>query len=503
MPSQTGHYYMLKLGPSTCDLDEEAVIKYLNGYPVESEVFPPSSFNVLKMHNTVYLLEIRFEKSLVFTTDLNVTMQYLQQTVSIPRKFIESPALQNMKNVFTAAKIILMVIIILSIFGTTALGTPEALWSFVNLLQFMSFLRLLNIQYPKLVEKFLAIGQAADWSMVPNLLGLIPIPETTPEARILNEEADFLQSSLPAGEYVHQLVASYFLYNAGAIMIGTSIVLIFVVVVFATGDGAREGSSVIMRTLRATIRWNFTFRFYLITGIPLALWICIQLRYFGFDNGYQSACSVFTLLFGLYFVVMFIATIRILKNQESESKSRFKRLYGTLTVGMATDKHGGKYYHLLIFLRGVLIALLVGFVETIPFLQISLLIYCNVGIVYYLFQQAVFVDTKLQTINRLKEILVLLAEVWLLCLNVQVNSTNYYDVMEWFVIATLGPAGAVELFYLVGLQLVGAGTIGAKIKKLWQLFQVCFKRVRNPPARLQGGRRARNEENNDETDLAG
>lgn len=506
LPSESGHYFLLNLAPDTCNLDEAAVAKYLNGYAIDSDVFPSFSFVITPLLDKTYLVELKLEKSLVYTTDLNITMQYLQATVSVPRKFIESDTLQSLHNVFKVGKIILIVIIVLSIFGTTALGTPEALWSFVNLLQFMSFLRFLNIPYPKLVEQFLAIGQAADWSMVPNLLGLVSIPESDDylDSRLLTAESDFYQNSLPAGEYIHTSDASYFLYNAGAIIIGTTIVLLFVLIVLATGNGSRDGSSLLMRSFRDTIRWNFTIRFYLITGIPLALWICLQLRYFGFDNNYQSACSVLTLLFSLYFVVMLVSVIRILKNQESENKSRFKRLFGTLTVGMATDKHGGKYYHFFVFLRGILIALLIGFVETIPFLQISLLIYCNVGIVYYLFQQAVFVDTKLQTINKAKELLVLFSEIWLLCINVQVDSISYYNVMEWLVISTLGPAGALELFYLVGLQLIGAGTIFAKVKKLGQYCQVCFKTARNPPTRLQGGRRTRNDGNiNDETDIGG
>ena len=68
-------------------------------------------------------------------------------------------------------------------------------------------------------------------------------------------------------------------------------------------------------------------------------------------------------------------------------------------------------------------------------------------------------DSKLHALNRLKEVLILVGEICILCLDWDVNSEKYYDVLGWVTVGSFGSALVFESVYLIRLQLYNIKTI--------------------------------------------
>jgi len=115
-------------------------------------------------------------------------------------------------------------------------------------------------------------------------------------------------------------------------------------------------------------------------------------------------------------------------------------------------------------LRGFLLIFLAVFLDVQPVLQVVPLLLYNVCILWYLIKRNIFENSKMNTINKMKEFLIIIGEMSVLCLCIENKSNAYYQGLGWLAVCALSLATLVELAYLVILQIIG---LIQGIKKLW------------------------------------
>lgn len=239
------------------------------------------------------------------------------------------------------------------------------------------------------------------------------------------------------------------------------------------------------------LKWNAILRGFLESGIPLALSVFLQIRRVSYTSFY-TACSVLMASVGFsYFFLMLQFALEILsKNNDVElNKKGSKELYGTLYEGISLKKkQKGKYYHLLILIRGVLLMFMIAFFEISPVFQIIPLIFFNIGLIVYLSKLASFEDRHMNTVNKIKESLILMGEFGILMLNFNAKYPEYYSDVGWMIVGCLGGALAVELIYVLVLQIMGIKDLYHNVKKAFKLLfkKETKKRKRvNRPLRIE------------------
>jgi hypothetical protein len=196
--------------------------------------------------------------------------------------------------------------------------------------------------------------------------------------------------------------------------------------------------------------------------VSLALAMFLQFRTLSFEIKYLTACSILTLVTCVYFLTLSLFFFSVLLQRDSKhlEKDRVEKMWGALYEGMRVDNKFGKYYNLIILLRGVLLVMLVSFAEATPLLQIIPMIYFNAALVYHFFKkQTVYTDSKLNMINRVKEFLILVAEICILSLDCEVNSEKYYDLVGWIIVGSLATAIVSEFAYVLWIQIYNIKTI--------------------------------------------
>lgn len=167
-------------------------------------------------------------------------------------------------------------------------------------------------------------------------------------------------------------------------------------------------------------------------------------------------------------------------------------MWGALYEGMRVENKIGKYYYFIILLRGVLLLFLITFGERVPFLQIIPMIYFNAGLVYFFFKkQTVFSDLKLNNLNRVKEVLILVSEICIVFLNFRADSEEYYDVLGWLIVGSLGFVLITELVYLIGSQIFNVKKNFRKIVEAIKGVLIFFHILENPKKKADGKIRRR------------
>jgi len=109
---------------------------------------------------------------------------------------------------------------------------------------------------------------------------------------------------------------------------------------------------------------------------------------------------------------------------------------------------------------------LLVFFEDTPLIQIFPLILYNAGLVYYLSKEATFEDPYLHIINQVKEILILLGELFIVALNFQYNSEHHYNILGWLITSCFCLALLIEVIYIIALQVIGFKKLKGKIVAL-------------------------------------
>ena len=231
---------------------------------------------------------------------------------------------------------------------------------------------------------------------------------------------------------------------------------------------------------KVLLRWNFIGRTFLENAIPLSLAVFLQLRVVIFQKAYLIICIVMALisLISIFGFTLFFCKSLYQRDSEHLEKKLIRKMYGTFYEGIKLSAGVlSKYYNMLILFRGILITCLVTFLEAMPILQILPLILFNIVFVYYLFKQVKFRSRTFTIIIRLKEILILLAEVCVLCLCAQIKSEKYYQIFGYLIVLFFGIALLVEIIYILVLQICEIPLLWKKIKNTWNALVVFWKKM--------------------------
>ncbi len=105
---------------------------------------------------------------------------------------------------------------------------------------------------------------------------------------------------------------------------------------------------------------------------PFLVAIFLQMRISPNHESYVSMSTALAVFAVLYCVLISLFMVQILrpKNVKELKEEKFDQTYGTLVDKLNLEKDSGKYYYLIVFVRNILIAFMIVFVEKVPLLQI-------------------------------------------------------------------------------------------------------------------------------------
>lgn len=477
-PFAVGHRYTLQLFPNTCDLSVTTLKENLRASPISQDSFPAFSFEVRKLSRNLYSVDLVLEDSLLKAVELNVTLHYLSAIATVPKIFIQSTFLQELTKQVPTIQIVLASVIGGSVAGTLLIGATGPLWTMISFQQFIRYFIYLNIDFPPQVEIFLQLPQPFNWSLIPNPLSYLNPDD---DRRILAYDITSAEYQ-PPQKFVKYHQSSFFIENgATIILINISLFLLLLLILTLKKVSCFKNNSVLTK-IKVMLRFNIIARVFLKNGIPLALAVFLQLRLADFSSAYLIQNNIFAIISVIYILLMTIFLFSKLHRRDNNhlEKDKIRRLYGTLYQGMVLKETQGKYYHFLIFFRGILLVFLLAIPYKLPPLQVVPLIFCNLLLVYYLFGKANFEDKLFDIINKVKEILILISEICILLLVLEVDSVSYYDLMGWIIVGVLGIGFITEFLYVIGLQIAN---VGVMCKKISEACQSLFKQKAKPKLR--------------------
>lgn len=445
----TGHQYTLTLSPTTCDLSQATVQEGLEATVSTKANLPPFALSIQKTAVGVYLVNLALESDLAQETPLEVTLTTLSAVSYVPRTFIPSGSLLAIANNIRGAKLFVTGYLAATFPGTVLLHITSALWSLVSFQQFVSYFVYLNIPYPFQVDLFFSFTQAQMWNFVPN-------PLSNAMRSVLRRFPNQDQNEDMPQKFADKNMSPSFIDNGGSI-IGINLeLLLFLLIIVLIRKIPIFSQRNILKIIHDKLRWNIILRVFLENGTPLMFAIFIQSRMLNLQNTYGYVVLPIVLFSSLYFVVMLTSMTRLLvqSNKAQLAEESADNTFGTLYEGIALNNEPAKYYYLLILVRGIVITFLVAFVDSLPLLQITVLIIYNIFFVWYMFKCVVFKSRALTIIARSNQILILGAEVAILLLSLKVNSIVYYNTIGWLICGTLFIALILELGYLFVIQIL-------------------------------------------------
>ena len=486
----------MTLLPLTCDLSLETVLKHLNLTEEVIDTVQPFQYEVIKNDTSVYLVKIVLQKLIVQPSILNITLSHLNATIIIPQTPVEpteniepedqedkgdQPIEEDKANeidppVQAPAEATQSVAALIggSIIGAIALGASSTVWALVSFQQFIGYFIYINVHYPSQVEMFLSMLQTSFWDYLPNPLSYVTEPLL--ETFLKNNDIKATKFQ-PPQKFVRYEKTSFFIENGEAIIAMNIMLLVILAIILFFKSIPRFQNKVFLRTVKVYLRWNIITRTFLENGLPLSLAICLQLRILIFNGAYLMACTIFSIISILYMAIMIIFMIRVLYKRENDllKKGLIKRIYGTLHEGVILKKSSSKYFHIVILFRGLLLVCLVTLFDDSPKMQIILLIFFNIGLVYYMIREVPFEDKKFDVITKAKEVFILLGEIGILLLMFKTENKTYYEVVGWFIASVFGTAFFMELGYLIILQIIGFKQIKNHFVQLWNNLYSYFK----------------------------
>ena len=414
------------------------------------------------------------------TPDTN-QMQTNLNTVTNENKVL-SPQLAK---IVTASNIALISFMGTSFIGTLAIGATSSLWSIINCQQFIGNFLYFNINYPTQVEVLLeTLNGASIWNILPNPLASLTAPLLN---EVLNSDSNLNFDYKSPYKYDLYQLTSFFIQN-GTIMMMTNITLLVILALLELLTKIKcFASNRIFMKVRSSFRWNIIARTFLENAIPLLQATFLQLRRLAFSGVYLISCSLLTVLSLVYGCVMLFYFLRVLyikKNTELED-DRMIEVYGTLYEGMALKKNNGKYYHIIIMLRGVILVFMTVFTGNIVMIQLTIPMIFNAGLIYYLFAHAEFESRVMNFTNKLKEILILLGELAIFFLVAQKSSEDYYGILGWIVVGLLGAVVLIEIGYIAVLQIISMKIIWRKITDMCVCLSKIFGRSRHKVTKIR------------------
>ena len=374
--------------------------------------------------------------------------------------------------------------------GTLALGATASLWSIVSFQQFVGYFIYINVEYPFQVELFLSLLQISPWDYLPN-----PVAALTSSLSkdIIQEDKVSVTPYDPPKKFLKYDKNSFFVENGGSTMVLNFFLLFLLGVVLSLKSLEKFKGSWILIKIKVLLRWNFIGRTFLENAIPLSLAVFLQLRVMILKQTYLIVCIAMALISAIYIFGMTLFFSRGLFFRENEhlKKKHVRKIYGTFYEGITLTGLLTKYYNVVILLRGFLVTFLVTFLEARPVLQILPLIFFNTVLIYYMVNQVQFENKTLNIIIKLKEILILGGELFILSLCAEVKSEQYYQEMGYFTVLCFGVALMMEIVYMVVLQICQIKQIGKKIKQLWKIIEAAWKYLKGRSRKIKIKQRRR------------
>ena len=122
----------MRLIPSSCDLDLVVVQRFLKLTEQVSGTIHPFTFEVDKIGNNLYTITLHLTKNILQLHKLDVRLSYLKGEISVPKKIIPDPSLQELAEAVPTVTATLSGILGVSFFGTLAVGATPSLWSIIS-----------------------------------------------------------------------------------------------------------------------------------------------------------------------------------------------------------------------------------------------------------------------------------------------------------------------------------------------------------------------------------
>ena len=445
------HEYLIELGPASCDLALTTVSSLLASTQASRNALPSFTMKVAsKMTNNVYVVDVTLGASLLNPTNLDVTLSDVDGSLAIPRTFVISPSLKSVAQYAPSPSSITN-----SNFATVfVIMATFILWPMNTFQQFIGFFIYLNTVFPPQVELFLSIFAFTNWNFLPNPLAFLTVSLNNDILQLTGTPESKLKYQ-PPPKFEKFERTSFFIDTGTPVLTLNFILLILITSLRIARKFTKLKKFKILHWIYINIRWNFIFRLFLENGAQLALSTFLQLRKFSLINAYtviSVGLSVISLIYIVFMAQFILGTLQD-RDPEHLKSSKIRRLYSTLYENIALENSASKYYHTMMFFRSMLITFMISFVESLPYLQIVPLIAFNTVLVYYLFFHASFENSKFNKINRMKEVLILIAEVLIFCINFEGKSEQYYSTLGWFIIGLLCFAVVTEFIYTIVKQI--------------------------------------------------
>ena len=468
------------LVPEPCDLNEYEVRNNLAFEAKDNDDFPDFDFLVSKLDDNLYQIELIMKGDSVKETDVTVTLYYLTGTMTVPRTFLVTSLIESLNKATLPMQIVLAIIMAISFFGAVALKNTEILWHIVGFMQFVEYLQFINIVCPPQVYSFISYFGFSLWDFLPGI-------SNSAQDGLALTSLDYAPKSMKAKwnapqQFRNQDIDSFFLANGGFLNFLVSILMLLTLaMIILLRNSPSFSRSNTVKFLKVKLRWRAIIRFFLYSCTPLSMSIFLQLRAITFSNGYIAFSAVLTIFSLIYLLAMTVFLVKILYKRPASllSMQLITNIYGTIYDGIKfNDKGTGKYYYLVVMVRGILLTVLVALAETIPLVQIVGVLYLSIGVIIYLLKKTTFTNRGSNWVIKINEFVMMVIQLCMLCLHFEVKSKVFYQVFGWMmaILVTIGFSG--PFVYYMGIQIF-------EINKIVKTISAWSKPRRTPPS-VQG-----------------
>ena len=276
-----------------------------------------------------------------------------------------------------------------------------------------------------------------------------------------------------------------FIINSGSTFFVCLIILLVPFLFDLLRKFKRIQSIKFVQNLHSSLRWNIPIRVFLESGIPLTFALLIQMRKISYSNVPYGISTVTASLAFIYLVIMinYISqTLRDFKYEDLKNPS-VENSIGTLFEGIVLkkDKPSGKYYYLLVLFRGMLLVSVDVLADEFPIVQTTIMMIFNVFFVYFVWTIIKFESRYLNWTNRIKEVLILVVEIFFMTL-CYVQNEKYRNVVGWLITSMLGLTMVMELLFGFYLQALAVRDF---VKRIREFFRKKKKKLVIAPVKTE------------------
>ncbi|RYE39185.1 MAG: hypothetical protein EOP48_26085, partial [Sphingobacteriales bacterium] len=330
-------------------------------------------------------------------------------------------------------------------------GSTAGAWSILSFQQFIGYFGYINILFPRHLDQFFAVFLSEGLEQfIPN-----------PFEKLINIISEIWDSAIESPEKYqlpHKFTTldtpTFFVPNSGSTFFSCIVFMILPYFFDLLRKFKIFRNIKILINIHSNLKWNIPIRLFLESGIPLLFDTLIQMRKISYANVPCAISSALASLALIYILLMLQSVFQILLELDNKNikDENFENSVGTLYEGLKMKKYQSfsKFYYFIILLRGMLLAFLNIFVDNFPIIQVTSLIVFNVLLVGYVWKFIEFESRYLTWTSRVKEVLIFMAEVFIIALYDQ--DQEYRDIVAWIIIMILGSVFIMDLFYALYLQ---------------------------------------------------